>query len=374
MTDQIRAPWAPEQVAALNRFQAEGGMHPFTCGGDHAPGSPALIAYTDGWRCSQPYGESCDYRQDWAHAFMADPDAWPKFPFGERHGPTPEEVRDWTPPPPGDTREQLPPAILALLPERAYTSTACDTAQQLGQVPPPKPTNSGAIPDVGWYVQMLHACCRRNQKFTGQLCACTCHGTTSAPGPAATEAPEPATVTDPEWLRQQYAAAVQPLLMDVLPKPIAAARAWEIVDTILFVRDRHLAQLRQRLELADADLGDGAAADEQARTTPDNSATSRDTADNPLREQYAAVIAELPYYERDDAGSIADAVLAVRNREMEQYAAAHIRDQAALTRIRLHIAVHRQRLRLADPVLLGKLEAVLRQVGELEAAGGGEGA
>lgn len=76
------------------------------------------------------------------------------------------------------------------------------------------------------------------------------------PGPAATEATEPATITDPEWLRQQYAAAIQPLLMDNLPKPIAAARAREIADTVLFVHDRHLAQLRQRLQLADIDLGD----------------------------------------------------------------------------------------------------------------------
>ncbi|MFD9276868.1 hypothetical protein ACFWD7_06195 [Streptomyces mirabilis] len=51
--------------------------------------------------------------------------------------------------------------------------------------------------------------------------------------------------------------------------------------------------------------------------------------------------------------------------------AAHIRDQAALARIRLHIAAHRPRLKLADPVLLAKVDAVLREVGELEAAGGG---
>lgn len=66
----IRAPWTPEQVEALNAFQRYGGAHPLTCGGEHAPGSPALIAYTDGWRCPQPYGESCDYRQDWAYACM----------------------------------------------------------------------------------------------------------------------------------------------------------------------------------------------------------------------------------------------------------------------------------------------------------------
>lgn len=93
MTDMIRAPWTPEQVAALNAFQQRGGMHPFTCGGDHTPGSPPLIAYTDGWRCPQPYGEACDYQQGWAHGFMADLEAWPKSPFGERHGPTPDEMR-----------------------------------------------------------------------------------------------------------------------------------------------------------------------------------------------------------------------------------------------------------------------------------------
>ena len=52
--------------------------------------------------------------------------------------------------------------------------------------------------------------------------------------------------------------------------------------------------------------------------------------------------------------------------------AALVRDQAALAQVRLHIAAHRPRLRLADPVLLGRLERVVAQVGEIEAAGGGE--
>jgi hypothetical protein len=56
----------------------------------------------------------------------------------------------------------------------------------------------------------------------------------------------------------------------------------------------------------------------------------------------------------------------------EQHAAraALIRDQAALDQVRLLIAAHRARLKLADPVLLGKLERVVAQVGELEAAAG----
>lgn len=98
MTDKIRPPWTPQQVSALNKFQRHGGMHPFTCpqpegpvGLTLHPASPRLLATPDGWACSIP---GCDYRQDWAHAFMADPEAWPKPPFGERHGPTPQEVHD----------------------------------------------------------------------------------------------------------------------------------------------------------------------------------------------------------------------------------------------------------------------------------------
>lgn len=67
---KIRAPWTPEQVAALNAFQQHGGMHPFTCGNERHDVHYVLIARADGWHCSQP---PCDYRQDWAHAFMAEP-------------------------------------------------------------------------------------------------------------------------------------------------------------------------------------------------------------------------------------------------------------------------------------------------------------
>ena len=86
MTDKIRPPWTPEQVAALNEFQRRGGMHPFTC---VCNSNKILLATGKGWLC--PSG--CGYTQDWAHAFMADPGAWPKPPFGGRHGPTPDEVQ-----------------------------------------------------------------------------------------------------------------------------------------------------------------------------------------------------------------------------------------------------------------------------------------
>ncbi|MFZ3592279.1 hypothetical protein [Streptomyces sp. BH104] len=74
MTETIRAPWTSEQVDALNGFQQTGGMHPFTCGTEHHVQSPVLDATHSGWICPDP---SCDYTQDWAHAFMADPAEWP---------------------------------------------------------------------------------------------------------------------------------------------------------------------------------------------------------------------------------------------------------------------------------------------------------
>ena len=90
MTEQITAPWNAEQVNRLNRFQQEANMHPFTCGALHSSGQrPVLEATQAGWICPD---RGCAYTQGWAHAFMADPEAWPKFPFGERHGPTPEEM------------------------------------------------------------------------------------------------------------------------------------------------------------------------------------------------------------------------------------------------------------------------------------------
>jgi hypothetical protein len=78
MTDKIRPPWTPQQVAALNGFQRRGGMHPFTCVHEHAGPAPTLVARPDGWHCPGTYTAPCDYRQDWAHAFMAEPTTWPQ--------------------------------------------------------------------------------------------------------------------------------------------------------------------------------------------------------------------------------------------------------------------------------------------------------
>jgi hypothetical protein len=59
----IRAPFTPEQIDALNRWQHNGRVHPFTCGTDSR--HRVLVATPAGWVC-----EDCTYRQDWAHDFM----------------------------------------------------------------------------------------------------------------------------------------------------------------------------------------------------------------------------------------------------------------------------------------------------------------
>lgn len=64
------APWTEDQVANLNRYQRAGVCHPFTCGrrDEHRDDPGVLVAGRDGWTCP---ADGCDYRQGWAHAFMA---------------------------------------------------------------------------------------------------------------------------------------------------------------------------------------------------------------------------------------------------------------------------------------------------------------
>ncbi len=70
-SEHIYAPWTPEQVAALNRYQQLRDFHPFTCGSGrrqdefHLDDQGVLLATESGWVC--PY---CDYTQDWAIAWM----------------------------------------------------------------------------------------------------------------------------------------------------------------------------------------------------------------------------------------------------------------------------------------------------------------
>jgi hypothetical protein len=70
----IHAPFPPEVVEALNRYQQAGQWHPFTCRRrNESPhgwrwGDKGTLRATEaGWVC-----DDCDYTQDWAHDFMGD--------------------------------------------------------------------------------------------------------------------------------------------------------------------------------------------------------------------------------------------------------------------------------------------------------------
>jgi hypothetical protein len=65
---KIYAPWPTTTAAALNRYQASGRFHPFTCPGNH-PGEMKLVAHEQGWSCASG---RCDYAQGWAWGFMTE--------------------------------------------------------------------------------------------------------------------------------------------------------------------------------------------------------------------------------------------------------------------------------------------------------------
>lgn len=81
-------------------------------------------------------------------------------------------MTDWTPPPPGDTREQLPDDVLALIDVPPYTSTACETGQALTAATTRHPELAA---DLAAWAERMHRRCRRNHKYTGELCDCSCH-------------------------------------------------------------------------------------------------------------------------------------------------------------------------------------------------------
>lgn len=66
------APWTPEQVDQLNKWQQAEYVCPFSCKNEHLCDNDILIATTEGWECPE---QKCGYKQNWAHDFMADPAA-----------------------------------------------------------------------------------------------------------------------------------------------------------------------------------------------------------------------------------------------------------------------------------------------------------
>lgn len=84
-------------------------------------------------------------------------------------------VAGWAPPPPGDTREQLPDHLLALIDPPDYLSTACGTADCLTAAISEHPEHAD---ELSMWLHRMHTRCRLNMKFTGQLCCCPCHTAT----------------------------------------------------------------------------------------------------------------------------------------------------------------------------------------------------
>jgi DNA-directed RNA polymerase subunit RPC12/RpoP len=84
VSERIRAPWTPAQVAALNACQERRDLHPYTCGACPARDGlkQVLVAEPDGWRCPD-----CGGRQAWAHAASLNP---PLPSQWKRPSPTPE--------------------------------------------------------------------------------------------------------------------------------------------------------------------------------------------------------------------------------------------------------------------------------------------
>lgn len=85
------------------------------------------------------------------------------------------------------------------------------------------------------------------------------------PTPPASDA-EPDTVTDPAWLREQYAKALDEAFSTFNPDETEDAYlTTHIVNTVMRVRDRHVEQLRQRLTLAEQVHRDDLAETERLR-------------------------------------------------------------------------------------------------------------
>jgi hypothetical protein len=77
------------------------------------------------------------------------------------------EPAAWTPPPPGDRREQLPDHILALIDIPPYTSTACESAELCGAAIARRPEHAD---ELRQWEQRQRQRCRINNKYTGVNC------------------------------------------------------------------------------------------------------------------------------------------------------------------------------------------------------------
>ncbi|MFC5202105.1 hypothetical protein [Streptomyces kaempferi] len=79
----------------------------------------------------------------------------------------------WSPPPPGDRREQLPDDVLQLLVPGTYTCDPCRTARSLHAVALGQPERAAELGFDG-HRERLHTRCQIRQPWTGLECRCRC--------------------------------------------------------------------------------------------------------------------------------------------------------------------------------------------------------
>jgi hypothetical protein len=60
---RVFAPFDADTVGALERYQHDGGFHPYTCPASEKHGSVRLVPFSDGWHCVR-----CDYTQRFVSA------------------------------------------------------------------------------------------------------------------------------------------------------------------------------------------------------------------------------------------------------------------------------------------------------------------
>src|ERR1035437_5728777 len=61
--ERVFAPFDANMIVVLERYQHDGGLHPYTCPASDEHGSVRLVPFTDGWRCVR-----CAYTQAFAPA------------------------------------------------------------------------------------------------------------------------------------------------------------------------------------------------------------------------------------------------------------------------------------------------------------------
>ncbi|MGW7350912.1 hypothetical protein [Streptomyces sp. NPDC054784] len=140
------------------------------------------------------------------------------------------------PTPPGSTAEQLPEHMLRLIDVPDCTSTACVAARECERV---VDVHTGHADGLRAAADRLHQRCRRNNKFTGVMCGCTCHAVAETPPACPGETTPPTCACPCEGCRHHCGA---------LQSTPHAVTAWGSAFDRSTRLDAENLRLRQRLD------------------------------------------------------------------------------------------------------------------------------